>query len=204
MLDIGNRCVRKWHWLRILLAKKMSLHCLVNQQIPCLRRKQIYSKEIFLPSHCWGFEIFGRLIAKTEPATLPHSIEHPTKTGHYLAWCFKHTASFKKEFKKKFCGSECSNPEAQFRKFKENLDNSLLGIWEHQVKLIFFYRDSSVFLVFQYIWGCQLLFLSITIERKLPIVAYILIIIFLFYFRTLEDHQSTCFTFSKMQIILYI
>lgn len=101
MFDIGNRCVPKWLWLRILLAKKMSLNCLANQQILCLKRKQIYSRRSFLPIHCWGFEIFGRLIPKNEPAIQPHFVEYPTQTGHYLVYCFEVTAGFKRQFRNK-------------------------------------------------------------------------------------------------------
>lgn len=68
MLDIGNRCVPRRLWLRVPLAKRMSLDCLSNQQMTCLRRKQGYSRRSFSPSHCWGSEIFGRVIPMNEPA----------------------------------------------------------------------------------------------------------------------------------------
>ena len=71
MLDIGNRCVPKQLWLRIPLAKRMSLNCLSNQQIICLRRKQGYSRRSFSLSHFWESEIFGRVIPMNEPAQKP-------------------------------------------------------------------------------------------------------------------------------------
>lgn len=51
-LSLGNRCVPRRLWLRGLLAKGRSLNCVSNQQIMCLRRKQVYSRSSFCPSHC--------------------------------------------------------------------------------------------------------------------------------------------------------
>lgn len=93
-------------------------------------KKQLGLRRSFLLSHYCGFEIFGRVIWKKEPAIEPHFIEHPTQTGYFLAGYFTVTASLKelKAFLKSFCGTEFSNPEAQLRHFKENPYNLWLGI----------------------------------------------------------------------------
>lgn len=142
-----------------LLKKKLS-----SKSLPGIwNLRQIYSKEwtSHIATFCW---------APNPNRSLPC----------LLLW---NNSKIQKRLKTKFCGIKFSNPEAQLRNFKKkNLDNSWLGIWEYQVKLIFSKRKAK-FSWFSNILGdlfCYFFFLY----RKVQVL--ILFFFFAFFFFKLE------------------